>query len=431
MRRPLLAALSVASVALTACTGSTEPATKVTNVSAQLNARGYTDDGPASWWWEYDSVRSDLGTANDTEICGNPPEPDRRCGPASGGSQSNQIPLSVTVTGLAPGTTYYFRACGQDVNDTQPTCANVHSFRTLAGTRYALDRTWGTRGSGNGQFFVPVYVATDARGDVYVADGGNDRVQKFTSTGGFITKWGSGGAGNGQFAEEGPRGVATDAAGNVYVADHGSPLTPVNFRIQKFSSTGGFITTWGTNGSGDTQFLGPKGLATDRAGSVYVADYPFNSFDFHRVKKYGSTGAFITKWGSFGIADGQFREPNGVATDSAGNVYVADSGNDRVQKFSSTGAFITKWGSSGAGNGAFQYPCGVAADSAGGVFVSDADNDNLQKFTSAGGFVTTWGGSGSAAGQFSDPCGLATDALGSVYVADVSNHRIQKFTPIE
>lgn len=431
MRRLLLATLLAVSLALAACTGSTQPATKVTNVSAQLNARGYTDDGPATWWWEYDTVRSDLGTANDTEICGSPPEPDRRCGPASGGSQSNQIPLSVTVTGLAPGTTYHFRACGQDSGDTQPTCANVHSFRTLAGTRYALDRTWGTRGSGDGQFVVPVYVATDARGDVYVADGGNDRVQKFTSTGGFITKWGSGGAGNGQFADEGPRGVATDAAGNVYAADHGSPLTPVNFRIQKFSSTGGFITTWGTNGSGDTQFLGPKGLATDRAGSVYVADYPINSFDFHRVKKYGSTGAFITKWGSFGIGDGQFREPNGVATDAAGNVYVADSGNDRVQKFSSTGAFITKWGSSGAGNGAFQSPCGVAADSAGGVYVADSGNDNLQKFTSAGGFITTWGGSGSAAGQFSDPCGVATDAVGSVYVADVSNHRIQKFTPIE
>jgi DNA-binding beta-propeller fold protein YncE len=431
MRRLLLAAVPAASVALAACTGSTEPATKVTNVSAQLNARGSTDDGPASWWWEYDSVRSDLGTANDTEICGNPPEPDRRCGPASGGSQSDQVPLSVTVTGLTPGTTYYFRACGQDVNDTQPTCASTHSFRTLAGTRYAFDRAWGSRGSANGQFFVPLYVATDTGGNVYVADSGNDRVQKFTSTGAFITTWGSKGAGSGQFAEEGPRGVATDATGNVYVADHGSPLTPGNFRIQKFSSSGGFITTWGTVGSGDNQFLGPKGLATDRAGSVYVADYPLNSFDHHRVKKYASTGAFITKWGGFGSGAGRFREPNGVATDAAGHVYVADSANDRVQKFTSSGAFVTTWGSSGAGNGAFHFPCGVATDSAGGVYVTDGFNDNLQKFTSAGGFITSWGGSGASAGQFSDPCGIATDSLGSVYVADVSNNRIQTFKPIE
>jgi sugar lactone lactonase YvrE len=431
MRRLLVAALSVASVALAACTGSTEPATKVTNVSAQLNARGYADDGPASWWWEYDSVRSDLGTANDTEICGNPPEADRRCGPASAGSPSNQVALSVTVTGLTPSTTYYFRACGQDVNDTQPTCADIHSFRTLAGTRYAFDRAWGSRGSADGQFFVPLYLATDAGGNVYVTDSGNDRVQKFTSTGGFITKWGSNGAGPGQFAEEGPVGVATDSAGNVYVADRGSPLTTGNFRIQKFSSSGGFLITWGSNGSGDSQFLGPRGLATDRAGGVYVADYPADSFDHHRVKKYGSTGVFITKWGSFGIGDGQFREPNGMATDAAGNVYVADSGNNRVQKFTSSGVFITKWGSSGAGNGAFGFPCGVATDSAGGVYVGDSGNDRVQKFTSAGSFITSWGGSGPSAGQFSGPCGVATDSLGSVYVADRSNHRIQKFKPVE
>ena len=144
MRRLLLAAVPAASVALAACTGSTQPATKVTNVSAQLNARGYTDDGPATWWWEYDSVRSDLGTANDTEICGSPPEPDRRCGPASGGSQSNQIPLSVTVTGLDARHHLLLPRLRPGLNDTQPTCANVHSFRTLAGTRYALDRTWGS-----------------------------------------------------------------------------------------------------------------------------------------------------------------------------------------------------------------------------------------------------------------------------------------------
>ena len=114
----MLALLALGAVlGLGACVGATEPATNVTNLSAQLNARGYTDDGPATWWWEYDSVKSDLGTANDTELCGTPPEADRRCGPAAGGSRSNQIPLSVTATGLTPNTTYYFRLCGQDNND--------------------------------------------------------------------------------------------------------------------------------------------------------------------------------------------------------------------------------------------------------------------------------------------------------------------------
>ena len=98
MKPPLLAVCVLAGVAvLSACAGSTEPATNVTNVSAQLNAKGYTNDGPATWWWEYDTNQADLGTANDTEVCGNPPEPDRRCGPASGGTQNSQVALSVTV----------------------------------------------------------------------------------------------------------------------------------------------------------------------------------------------------------------------------------------------------------------------------------------------------------------------------------------------
>jgi hypothetical protein len=165
MRRLLLATLAaVAAVGLAACVGSTEPATNVTNNSAQLNARGYTDDGPATWWWEYDTVQADLGTLNDTEVCGNPPELDNRCGPASGGSQSNQVPLSVTVRGLDPSTTYYFRACGQDENDSGPTCAQTRSFTTLPGTSFdytGASRTW----------TVPAGV-TSVTFDVFGAQGG-------------------------------------------------------------------------------------------------------------------------------------------------------------------------------------------------------------------------------------------------------------------
>ncbi len=81
----LSAVLSVALV-IAGCVGGTDPATNVTNVSAQLNGHGYTNDGPATWWWEYSTVKANLGTASDTEVCGYPPEADKRCGPASGGS---------------------------------------------------------------------------------------------------------------------------------------------------------------------------------------------------------------------------------------------------------------------------------------------------------------------------------------------------------
>jgi hypothetical protein len=112
------------------CVGATDPATEITATQAILNAHGYTDDGPAEWWWEYSTSRSTLEAGAGIKVCGNPPEPDRRCGPAEGGSESNPIALSVVASGLTPNTTYHFRACGQDTNDAGPTCANIRSLRT-------------------------------------------------------------------------------------------------------------------------------------------------------------------------------------------------------------------------------------------------------------------------------------------------------------
>jgi DNA-binding beta-propeller fold protein YncE len=197
-----------------------------------------------------------------------------------------------------------------------------------------------------------------------VADSGNNRIQKFTSDGIFIAKWGSVGSGDGQFYD--PSGIAVDGYGNVYVADSG------NNRIQKFTSDGIFIAKWGSYGSGDGQLLFPFGIAVDGFGNVYVLDQ-----DNVRIQKFTSTGGFITKWGSYGSGDGQFNWPWGIAVDGSGNVYVADSGNDRIQKFTSSGGFITKWGSRGSRDGQFNYPWGIAVDGSGNVYVADTYNATI------------------------------------------------------
>ncbi|MDI6781793.1 MAG: carboxypeptidase regulatory-like domain-containing protein [bacterium] len=134
-------------------------------------------------------------------------------------------------------------------------------------------------------------------------------------------------------------------------------------------------TKWGGSGSGDGQFNYPHGVAVDGSGNVFVVDY-YN----YRIQKFTADGTFITKWGSYGSGDGQFSNPYGVAVDSSGNVFVADYYNHRIQKFTADGTFITKWGSEGSGDGQFYYPHGVAVDGYGNVFVADYNNYRIQKF---------------------------------------------------
>ncbi len=272
---------------------------------------------------------------------------------------------------------------------------------------------WGSSGVGAGQFSGPHGIEVDAEGNVYVADTGNHRVQKFTGGGAFLSQWGSLGSGAGQFNH--PHGIAIGPQGNVYVAETG------NNRVQKFTSEGLFLTMWGSFGDGDGQFRHTHGLAVDGDGNVFVADRNQN-----RIQKFTSDGVFITAWGRSGAGDGEFTSANGVAVDSQANVFVSD-GSPRIQKFTNDGLFIASWGSAGAGAGQFDLPRGLSTDEAGNVYVADRDNHRMQKFTGVGDFVAAWGSSGVGAGQFNLPYAVRASGKELVYVADSGNNRVQKF----
>ncbi len=275
-------------------------------------------------------------------------------------------------------------------------------------------------GPADGSFSSPSRVATDSSSNVYVTDSGNSRVQKFTSTGTFLSKFGTLGTGNGQFLAGSALGIAVDSSGNSYVVDK------LGSQIQKFNSSGAFVTAWGSAGSGNGQFATPTGIAVDSSNNLYVADSGNN-----RIQEFTSSGAFVTKWGTLGTGDGQFNSPTGVAVDSTGNVYVADSGNSRIQKFTSSGAFVTKWGSAGTGDGQFgpttTTPLDLAIGASDNVVVVDPTNSRVEKFRPIGTFITKWGTAGAGAGQFTLPSGVAISASDEVYVVDSGNSRVERF----
>jgi|GEM_PF-855833 len=284
------------------------------------------------------------------------------------------------------------------------------------GGGYQFITAFGSYGSGNGQFYYPYGIVADSAGNIYVADGAGNRVQKFDNNGNYLTQWGSAGTGNGQFYQ--PVGIAVDIADNVYVTDFD------NNRVQKFSAAGNYLTQWGSAGTGNGQFYYPTGIEVDSSGNVFVVDYYNN-----RVQKFDSANTYLSQWGSYGSGNGYFNEPVAIAVDSAGNVFVADTYNNRVQKFDNNGNYLTQWGSAGTGNGQFYYPYGVAVDSADNVFVADTYNNRVQKFDNNGNYLTQWGSAGTGNGQFYYPFDIAVDAAGNVFVSDLYNNRIQKFAP--
>ena len=252
----------------------------------------------------------------------------------------------------------------------------------------------------------------------------------------------------------GPNGIAFDSAGNLYIADS------YNGRIRKISASTGLISTVAGNGtagySGDggpalSAAIGARGIAVDGSGNIYMAD----SGDNVVRKVTASTGIITTVAGNgtTGFAgDGgsatsaQLNGPFAVAVDSAGNLYIADGGNNRIRKVTSSGTISTVAGNGtggfagdgGAATTAELYdPVGVALDSAGNLYIADQYNDRIRKVTTtgiistvAGGGITGYMGDGGPATSTSIQwtTGVLVDAVGNIYFSDKNGGRVRKVT---
>lgn len=286
----------------------------------------------------------------------------------------------------------------------------------------------GQTGSATSQFQSPRSLAMAVDGTIYVADSRNNRIQHFSAKGEFLNAWGryadvaSGNAPGGTFNE--PWGVAVGPDGSVYVAD------TWNYRVQKFSADGEFISMWGTNGFADNPlaFYGPRGIAVDSSGRVLVVDTGNK-----RVVIFDKNGKYIAQFGTPGMDNGQLDEPVGIAIDRTGQVYLTDTWNQRVQVFipDSTGlvyTFVRAWSVNAWFGQSLENKPFIAVDQAQNVYISDPEGCRVIEFNSIGEPKRAWGDCGISQNQFSLPVGLAVDPSGGLWVSDAGdNNRLVHF----
>jgi uncharacterized protein (TIGR03437 family) len=306
---------------------------------------------------------------------------------------------------------------------------------------------------------LPMGVAVDKSGNVYIADTGDNTIREVTTDGYIATIVGDsypsyqGNAGLATKAElHGPEDVAVDSSGNIYIAD------TQNAYIRKVTSDGNinYIAGDGSIGyTGDGGYatsaglIAPFALTLDSSGNVYFAENGDS-----RIRKIDAKSLNISTVAGNGApgfsGDGsdptkaQMNSPTGVAVDSAGNLYIADSLNRRIRKVASGGSISTY-----AGNGTFSYsgdggaaiqaqlntPQGVAADAAGNLYVADtlnnvvrrvSTNGTISNFAGNGGAGSSGDGSAATGAQLNGPQGLAVDAAGNLFIADTMNAKVRK-----
>jgi DNA-binding beta-propeller fold protein YncE len=310
-------------------------------------------------------------------------------------------------------------------------------------------------------FRSPLGIITDSQGNIYIAGGNTGNVQKFSSSGSLIRSWqglgspcgialdpserfiyvseerddtiaeidmatdtikrfGETGTANGQFDH--PSGVATDTNGNIYVVDIGNSRIQIFGHDLVYQDQINLVNNYQPNKSWPIIY----DIKIAATGAVYFSNMHNDSIDIYE------NGNFSHQIGTTGDVPGKFNEPNGLAFDANGNLYIADKNNYRFQKLDQNGNFLMAVGSYGGdGPGHYNMPldCEFYEDNSGEyLYILDFWNSRVQTCDTQGNFITMWGTRGSDPGEFRNPEALAIDTLHKrVYVSDSGNNRIQKF----
>ena len=352
---------------------------------------------------------------------------------------------TVTISDATSGTTIYYTTTPYGTTPTTPTTSstNYSTPITVATSEtvqaIAAEATWINSAVAPAAYLIigPGHIASQAGNGVlgYSGDGAPAASAEFSY----------------------PTSVAVDSSGNLYIVDAD------NNRIRKVTASSGIITTVAGNGtagySGDggaatsAELDTPFGVAVDASGNIYIVDV-----NNDRIRKVTASTGIITTvagngtWGYSGdggaATSAELFSPLGVAVDASGNIYIADSGNNRIRKVTASTGIITTVAGNGTGgysgdsgvatSAELNSPFGVAVDASGNIYIVDSGNNRIRKMTASTGIITTVAGNGTGgysgdsgvatSAELNSPYGVAVDASGNIYIADTYNLVIRTVT---
>lgn len=261
-------------------------------------------------------------------------------------------------------------------------------------------------------------IAVDVYGNVYVSSIENNNIEVFDSGGTSKFVFGGEGEDKGKFND--PTNLAVSPNGNIAVSDN------KNYRVQVFDSSGVYLFGLGRKGDEKGEFLSPSGLVYDKKGEkLYVSDKKND-----RVQVFNKDGVFLNKFGASGNKANQLGSPEDIVLDPDGTIYVTDTGNNRVQIYYTNFVNKSSFGKNGKGKTEFDEPVCISMDTDKKIYVLDKGNNRVQIFDSSAKFIMEFGSFGKGTGQFDAPQGLAVQNLNKqnfIYVTDTGNKRVQIF----
>ena len=334
-------AWSPASASATAPTTATKAAIGVRYEEATLKGIVNPNGSATSYWFEYGET-----VFYGTKV------------PVSGqsvGSGASDVYVSQTISGLKQSTEYHFRIVAE--NESGTTKGEDASFTTTG-----FNFSFGKAGAGEGQLAEPDGAAVDSKGNVWVTDTANNRIEEFSAEGEYLFSFGKEGVGiNAEFKS--PTDIDIDDEGRLWIADTG------NDRVLEYTTTGKCSGVIGKSGSGNGEFESPMGIEVGKGSqpTVYVADTGNN-----RVQKLNWFGKWLGTFGEAGSGDGQFQSPHDVVLHGS-SIWVTDTGNDRLEKFNLVSLnYFAKLGAKGAGEWQFEGPTTIVSDFQESFWITDS-----------------------------------------------------------